>query len=123
MLHIDVGLIISIISTLVMLGGLCIGAGVLKGKIDHNDMKNDEQTKKIDDCATKGDLAALIKRMDEDRAVNATQHKEFYGYQNRIVDIEATMKSLKASVDELKEDVKQGFKEIQQDIKSLSRRA
>ena len=113
-MHID-PIIFSILSALATIIGAGIFIGVLKTKVDSN-------AERAKACATKEELAALAKRIDEDRAVNSAQHKEFYGYQNRIVDIEATMKSLKASVDELKADIKQGFKEIQQDIKNLTRR-
>jgi uncharacterized coiled-coil DUF342 family protein len=120
MMHID-PIIFSILSALATIVGAGVFVGVLKTKVDNN-------TERAKACATKEELAALAKRADEDRAVNSGQHKEFYSYQNRIVDIEATMKSLKASVDELKSgikelesDIKSGFREMQNELKGLQR--
>jgi hypothetical protein len=117
----NINLIFSVISAAVTVGGLCVGLGVMKAKIDRATKVNKTQTKKIEGCVTKEELGMVVRSIDEDRKHNAEQHKDFYDYRNRIVSIESTLKSLTKSFDEFKLDIKSDMREILSEVKELRR--
>ena len=138
-------LLISLIGAVVTLGGICISFGVLKAKITENSKTNDAQVKQIEGCATRLELAEVIKRSDdklalaikhsddmlelmrkraeEDRAAGEGRYKELYGIINihgeRIAKLETSHAAVMKSLDELKADLRIGLKEIRDDIKDL----
>jgi septal ring factor EnvC (AmiA/AmiB activator) len=121
----DTGFIFSLISTAVSLGGLCVGLGVMMGKINHASEENKTQAEQLKTCASKEELSATIKRADEDRTRNSDQHERLFEQVNnhakQIGEIGTELKSLKESVDELKHEIRSGIKAIQDDLKELQR--
>jgi hypothetical protein len=47
---------------------------VLKSRVDQSVKENEEQTAQFKNCATKAEIADIIKRADEDRTRNAEQY-------------------------------------------------
>jgi outer membrane murein-binding lipoprotein Lpp len=125
-MQIDTGFIFSLLSALITLGSLCVGFGILKGKLDHAIEENKVQSEQFKNYAAKDDLAALTKRTDEDRKYNEDQHRTLFSktddQSKQISELNATLKALKESVDEVKNDIKSGLKEIQEELKELRRR-
>jgi len=126
--------IFSLLAAVISVGGLLIGFGVIKGRVNQNDEVNKSQADQIENCATKGELAAAIKRSDEmlaimtkraeeDRSLGAGRYKEFYtlltGHAERIKALETQQSTLNKSLDEIKVDIKTGLKEIQNELKEL----
>jgi hypothetical protein len=122
-MNVDAGFIFSLLSAVIALGGIGISFGVLKGKVDRNTEENQEQAKQFDGCATQKDLAALKERTDEDRKRNMEPHQKRFdavGDQaKQIGELTMTLRSMELSFKELKDDVKQGFKELQSELKGL----
>jgi predicted nucleic acid-binding Zn-ribbon protein len=127
-------LIFSIIAASVSLGSILIAIGVLKGKINQNTETNKTQDEQIKTLATKDDLAKAIKRSDEmlelitkraeeDRAKGTGQWREFHDaiakHSERIGILENKHESLMKSLDEIKNDIKSGFRQLQDDLKEL----
>jgi hypothetical protein len=138
-------ILFSVIAAMISIGGLCVGFGVLKSKIMQNGSVNDEQTKKIDACATKNELAEVknvfydkltqaIKRSDEmlemmrkraedDRSRGDGQYKEIYGvltaHAERISALETSQSAITKTLDEIKTDLNGGFKDIRNELKEL----
>lgn len=52
-MHIDSSLIFSLLGAVVSLGGLCVGFGILKGKVEHATEENRDQADHLKLCATK----------------------------------------------------------------------
>jgi mannose/fructose/N-acetylgalactosamine-specific phosphotransferase system component IID len=94
----DANFIFSFIGLIISVGAVLVGAGVIIAQV-----KN------------------LEKRTDEDRARNSEQHKEFYASRavqgERIGGIEALLHAMEKDVAEIKDDVKNGFKEIREELK------
>jgi DNA mismatch repair ATPase MutL len=120
---IDSGFIFSLLSALITLGGLCVGFGVLKSKVDRSLEENKDQAKQFDGCATQKDLANLKERTDEDRMRNMEQHQKLFdslGDQaKQIGELAITLRSVELSFREMKEDVRRGLKDIQDELKEL----
>ena len=58
-MNIDSGFVFSLLSALLTLGGLCVGFGVLKSKVDQSVEENKRQAKALEHCATKDELVAI----------------------------------------------------------------
>jgi hypothetical protein len=127
-------LIFPIISAVVTLGGVFIGIGLLKGKLNSAVETNAEQSKKIEDRATRDELAGAIKRSDEmleimrkrveeDRVVGEGRYTEQYGiiskHGERIGRLEVSQEQLFKMLDKLEETVTSGFREMKLDMKEL----
>lgn len=127
-------LIISIIGIAITIGGICIAIGVLKGKINQNAEQNKLQEEQAKTFASKDDLAMAIKRSDEmldimrkraeeDREKGQGQWREFHSlladHTGRIKVLENQQNTLKETLDEIKGDIKSGFKQIQDDLKEM----
>jgi mannose/fructose/N-acetylgalactosamine-specific phosphotransferase system component IID len=99
---IDANFFFSLTGLVISVGTVLVGAGILIAQI-----KN------------------LEKRTDEDRARNSEQHKEFYASRatqgERIGGIEAMLHAMERDVAEIKDDVKNGFKEIREELKKTGR--
>jgi septal ring factor EnvC (AmiA/AmiB activator) len=119
----DSGFIFSLISTAVSLGGLCVGLGIMMSKINHATDENKAQADQLKACATKEDIASVIKRADEDRAHNFEQHKQLFMSTNeqiaKVGRLEAMLEAMEKSLEELKNEIKSGLKEIHEEIKGL----
>jgi DNA anti-recombination protein RmuC len=117
------GFIFSLISTAVSLGGLCVGLGVMMSKINHASEENKAQAEQLKGCATKEDMAAVIKRADEDRSHNSEQHRQLFSSANeqamRIERLETMRESMMKSLEELKNEIKSGLKEIREELRGL----
>lgn len=117
------GFIFSLISTAVSLGGLCVGLGVMMSKINHAVEENKAQSEQLKACTSKEDLAAAIKRADEDRVHNSEQHRQLFASANeqamRIERLETMRESMMKSLEELKNEIKSGLKEIREEIRGL----
>jgi hypothetical protein len=122
----DTGFIFSLIAAAVSLGGIFIGAGVIKGKLSQAIEVNSAQTKQIENCASKGELALAVtrgdeqlaaaikhsdeilelmrRRAEEDRASGEGHYRELYGIINnhaeRIKAVETTQKAIDKSLEE-----------------------
>jgi archaellum component FlaC len=92
---IDPNFVFSLIAAAVSLGAIAAGYGSLRAKVKENFSENQRQAGQIKECATKIELLAVEKRMEEDRVRNNEQHKEFYASRQvqgeRIGAIETTI--------------------------------
>jgi hypothetical protein len=137
--------VFSLIAVGVSLGGVLIAVGVIKGKLSQAIETNGAQTRQLENCASKGELAgavtraeeqlaAAIKRSDdmlelmreraeEDRASGEGHYRELYGLLNRhserITAVETTQKAIDKSLEEIKSDIKTGFLEVKTELKEL----
>ena len=70
-------------------------------------------------------VKTLEKRTDEDRARNAEQHREFYASRasqgERTGRMEMLLHAVEKDVAEIKSDVKNGFREIREELKQMGR--
>jgi len=129
-------IIFSIIAACISVGGVLITVGVIKGKINQNSEVNKVQDGQIEKCATKDELAAAIKRSDEmlaiitkraeeDRAKGQGQWREFHEilakHAERLGTLETRQTVFQKSIDELKNDIKSGFKETHDELKELQK--
>ena len=130
----NITLVFSIITAVVTLGSIFIAIGVFKGKITQNAETNKAQWEQMKLLATKDELAAAIKRSDEmldimrnraeeDRSKGQGQWREFHAalskHAERIGALETQQNTLMKSLDEIKGDIKSGFKELQNELKEL----
>jgi uncharacterized protein HemX len=119
----DTGFIFSLVSTVVSLGGLCVGLGIMMGKINHTTEENKAQADQLKACATKEELATIIKRADEDRSHNSEQHRQLFASASeqamKVGRLESILESMGKSLEELKNEIKSGLKEIREEIKGL----
>ena len=71
-------------------------------------------------------LKIIIERAEEDRKNGAGQFREFYGiltgHAERIRALETQQSSLTESVKEIKVDIKEGFKKMEDNLKELAKR-
>jgi hypothetical protein len=122
----DSGFIFSLISTAVSLGGLCVGLGIMMSKINHATEENKTQAEQLKSCASKEDVQAIIKRAEEDRAHNSEQHRQLFTSANeqimKVGRLEAMLESMGKSLEELKNEIRSGLKEIHEEIKGLRNR-
>jgi DNA repair exonuclease SbcCD ATPase subunit len=127
-------IIFSIIAATVSLGGVFIAIGVFKGKINQNAEANKVQDEQMKALASKDDLAAAIRRSDEmlaimtkraeeDRLKGQSQWREFHEitakHSERIGVLENQQNTLMKSLDEIKGDIKSGFRQLQDELKEL----
>ena len=129
-------IIFSIIAACVSVGGVLIAVGVFKGKINHNTEANKAHDEQIKQLASRTELAAAIKRSDEmlalmkeraeeDRSKGEGQYREFYALLNsqekRVIALETQQATLSKALDEMKSDIKGGFRKIEEDLKDLQK--
>jgi len=138
-------IIFSIIAACVSLGGVLIAVGVFKGKLNQSVETNAAQNEQLKLMATKEELAAAVKRSDEqllaairrsddvlemmkkraeeDRAKGQGQWKEFHEILTRHVErigtLETQQTAIVKSLDEMKSDIKGGFRDLQNELKEL----
>jgi len=127
-------IIFSIIAAALSLGGVLIAIGVFKSKINHNADVNKAQDEQMKFLATKEELTAAIKRSDEmlsimtkraeeDRTKGQGQWREFHEiiakHSERIGVLENQQNILMKSLDEIKGDIKSGFRQLQDELKEL----
>ena len=130
----DHSLIFPVISAVVTLGGIFIAIGMMKGKLQQAVETNIAQTKQLEACSTREELANAIKRsdelldlmrkrVDEDRAIGEGRYKELYGIINshgeRIGRLEVSQEQLFKMLDKLETTVTGGFREMKADMKEL----
>lgn len=130
----DTGLIFSIIGAAVTLGGVFIGIGMIKGRLANAVEVNAAQTKQIEECASRDELANAIRRSDEmleimrkraeeDRAVSAGKFKEFYALLNshseRITALETNQKTVTKTLEEIRKDLNGGFRDIREELREM----
>jgi hypothetical protein len=123
-------LFFSILAAGISLGGILIGFGVIKGKVERVAKENEVQATKEELTAAirRSDemLAIITKRAEEDRALGEGRYKEYYalltGHAERIKVLETTQQVLTKSLDDIKIDLKVGFKELQNELKELRKR-
>jgi hypothetical protein len=146
MLNMD--LLMSIIAIVTAVGGVFIAIGFFKGKIhQHGDsiaaqgdeIKTLAGKTELASAVNRGDeqLAAAIKRSDEilqiiteraeeDRKSGAGQFREFYGlltgHAERIRALETQQSSLTESLKEIKIDIKEGFKKLEDNLREMAKR-
>jgi type II secretory pathway predicted ATPase ExeA len=146
-MHIDPS-VISFIAIAISIGGVLIGFGVMKSKVAQNAEINNAQTEQIKALAPRSEVTAaatradekltaaikrsdemmaiMTKRAEEDREKGAGQYREFYsiltGHAERIAALETQQNTLAKSLDEIKVDIKSGFKELQEELKELRKR-
>ena len=128
------GLLFPVISAAVTLGGVLIGIGLLKGKLNGAIETNAEQSKKIEGCATRDELASAIKRSDEmldimrrradeDRAKSEGKFKEFYSILNkhseRITVLETNQQTVTKTLEEIRKDLNGGFNDIRKELREI----
>ena len=128
------GLIFPIISAVVTLGGVFISIGLLKGKLNAAIETNADQSKKIEGCATRDELAAAIKRSDEmldimrqradeDRLKAEGKFKEFYSILNRhterITVLETNQQTVTKTLEDIRRDLNGGFNDIRKELREI----
>ena len=127
-------LVIGFVTVGLGLASIFVAFGMLKGKIHQSTEKNIAQDQQIENLASKDDLAAAIKRSDEmlemmrkraeeDRSKGQGQYREFHSliasHAERIRALETHQDVLIKSLDEMKCDIKDGFKDLQNELKEL----
>jgi len=130
-------IIFSIIAAVISVGGVFIAIGVFKGKITGNSEAIASQKNEIKTLASKDDLATAMKRSDEmleimkqraeeDRYKGQSQWREFHDiiakHSERIGVLENQQTILMKSLDEIKVDIKSGFRQLQDELKELMKR-
>lgn len=130
-------IIFSVIAACISIGGVFIAIGMLKGKIQQNSETNKDQEEQIKKLATKDELAAAIKhseelirimkeRAEEDRSKGQGQYREFYNlltlHGERIKGLETWQNSIVDSLKEIKVNLREGFKKLEEDLKELGKR-
>jgi len=133
----SLSIILSIIAAVISVGGVFIAIGVFKGKISSNAEAIANQKNELKTFASKDDLAAamkrsdelleiMMKRADEDRFKNQSQWREFHEiiakHSERIGVLENQQTILMKSLDEIKVDIKSGFRQLQDELKELMKR-
>jgi arsenate reductase-like glutaredoxin family protein len=106
----------------------------MKGKLQQAVETNAAQTKHLESCATRDELAKAIKRsdemleimrkrVDEDRTLGEGRYKELYGiisgHVERIGKLEVSQDQLFKLLDKLESTVTSGFREMKADMKEL----
>jgi hypothetical protein len=129
-------IIFPIIAAVIAVGGILVTIGVFKNRISHNAETNKAQDEQMKKFVSRDDLAAAIKRSDEllalmkeraeeDRAKGQGQYREFYalltGQEKRIIALETQQTAFAKSLDEMKHDIKSGFKDLQTELKELQK--
>jgi hypothetical protein len=93
---------------------LCVGFGIFKGKIDHAEKENRKQAEQFANYVLKDELVTVTKCTDEDRVHNSEHHRQLFESVNaqtkEIGELNAMRKSMKESLDELKNDIRIGLK-------------
>ena len=127
-------IIFAIISATISLGSVFIAIGVFKGRINQNTETNKAQDDQIKTLASKEELAAAIRRSDEmltimtkraeeDRVKGQSQWREFHEaiakHSEKIGILENQQSILMKSLDEIKGDIKSGFRQLQDELKEL----
>ena len=130
----DTSLIFSLIGVVVTLGGIFIAVGVLKGKLNQTIDENVAQSKKIDECANRSELAQAIKRSDEmlellrkreaeDREKSEGKFKEVYEmlgkHSERITALETSQQSIQRMLEDIRKDLNGGFKDIREELREM----
>jgi hypothetical protein len=141
--------VFSIIAACVSVGGVFIAIGVFKGKINQNAESNKAQDEHIKALAAKTELAAavsrgdeqlaaamkrsdeilkiIIDRAEEDRKSGEGKFRDFYGiltgHAERIRALETQQTGLSESLKEIKGDIREGFKKVEESLRELSRKA
>jgi transcription termination factor NusB len=115
---IDPNFIFSLIAAVLSLGALAAGYGSLRAKVNENAAENHRQAEEIKECATKIELLAVEKRMEEDRVRNNEQHKEFYASRQiqgeRIGAIETAIEFFSKTFTEIKDNLEKIDRKIDQ---------
>jgi hypothetical protein len=138
-------IVFQIIAAVISVGTVFIAIGVFKGKISHNTEVNNAQNEQIKKLASKEELkgaivhmdehivaaikrsdemlALMTKRAEEDRVKGQGQWREFYEtiskHAERIGVLENQQNILMKSLDEIKGDIKSGFRQLQDELKEL----
>jgi Flp pilus assembly protein CpaB len=138
-------ILFSVIAACVTVGGVLLAAGMLKGKIAQNTEVNAAQNEQIKQLVSKKELdtatergndklaAAILhsdemlklmkERAEEDRIKGEGKYREFYGlitsHAERISALETQQNALTKSLDEIKSDIKTGFRELQAELKEF----
>jgi hypothetical protein len=144
----DPSFIFSLLAAVISVGGVLIGFGMIKGKVSQNAEMNNTQGKQIENCASRGELAAAVerggeqlaaaikhsdemlelmrKRAEEDRKSGEGHYRELYGIINnhaeRIKAVEITQKAIDKSLEEIKIDIKTGFADVKTELKEMRSR-
>ena len=122
-MEIDSSLIFSLLRALVSLGSLCVGFGILKGKVDQAVAENREQAELLKYCATKAEVAQRFDLAEDHRKHNSDAIQRLNEMVNsqakEIGELNATLKAMKESLDALKSQIQDGLKEIRDELKDL----
>jgi chromosome segregation ATPase len=118
---IDANFIFSLAAFAVTVGGLCAGYGMLKAKVNENTKENERQEAQIKECATKIEMLAIEKRLDEDRVRNTEQHKEFYESKTRQGERIGAMEKTIEYFGETLSEIKTSLKSIDDKIDKMGR--
>jgi len=133
----NLSIIFPIIAAVISVGGVFIAIGVLKGKITQHGESIANHKIEMKTLASKEELAAairrsdemldlMIKRAEEDRLKGQGQWREFNDilarHSERIVVLENQQNILMKSLDEIKVDIKSGFRQLQDELKELMKR-
>jgi predicted nucleic acid-binding Zn-ribbon protein len=130
----DTSLIFSLLGVAITLGGIFIAVGVMKGKLNQTIDENIAQSKKIDECANRSELAQAIKRSDEmlellrkreaeDREKSEGKFKEVYEmlgkHSERITALETSQQSIQRTIEDIRKDLNGGFKDIREELREM----
>lgn len=130
----DTSLIFSLLGVVVTLGGIFVAVGVMKGKLNQAIEENVAQSKKIDECANRSELAQAIKRSDEmlellrrreaeDREKSEGKFKEVYEmlgkHSERITALETSQQSIQKTLEDIRKDLNGGLKDIREELREM----
>jgi len=142
------GLAFSILAAVISAGGVLVAVGVFKGRINQNAETLKIQAGRIEELASKNEvgeavrhvnsgietsmkradelLAIMRDRAEEDRSRGQSQYREFMatinGHEKRISSLETQQTATAKSLDEIKADLKDGFRDIQNELKELGKK-
>jgi sulfite reductase alpha subunit-like flavoprotein len=137
--------IFSLIAAVISAGGVFIAIGVFKSKINQNTETGKAHSEQITNLASKTELSTAVKHIDdhietsikrsdellsiikaraeEDRTKSQGQYHEFYSllnnHEKRIGALETQQTAMTKSLDEIKTDIKSGFRDLQNELKEL----
>ncbi|MDR1390663.1 MAG: hypothetical protein LBJ31_11900 [Treponema sp.] len=118
---IDPNFLFSLAAAVISAGGIIGSYFTLKAKVSENARENERQESQIKECATKIEMFAIEKRMDEDRVRNAEQHKEFYDTRTRQGERIGAMEKTIEYFGETLSEIKTSLKSIDDKIDKMGR--
>ncbi|MFP3041877.1 hypothetical protein LQZ19_08650 [Treponema primitia] len=108
-MQIDQNFLFSFFAAVISIGSVIGSYFTLKAKVGENAKENERQETAIKECATKIELLAVQKRLEEDRTRNDEQHRELLTSRNsqgeRLGHLEARMEAILDGINDIKKEL------------------